>query len=216
MNGESRFLSEHGNEDVSNEAKEMPKFDEEELYRNLIFDAFTYGAEDGGLRSKSEINLIVCYVLSNTNSKLNSNLICETMVSGGIANYFEVANAISRLVENGIIIEDEEGFLTATSECKRLTEIIEKDLPYTLRERSIRISTKLAVTELYKKEDKVEIEENKNGKGFTVTLHVTDRDKEYMILTLNVPTYAQAEMIKTKFIEDPVKIYDNLITSLFE
>lgn len=214
MNMQSKFLSDEEFEEVRIEAEK--ETEKEDISRNLVFDAFTYGAEEGGLRSQSDINMIVCYVLANTTAKLNARLICDTMTSGGIANYFEVASAISRLKKHELILEDEEGYLTATDECKRMTEIIEKDLPFTLRERSIRISTKLAVTELYRKENNVEIEENKKGNGFTVTLHVMDRDKEYMVLTLAVPTYAQAEMVKNKFIEDPVKIYDNLFTSLFE
>lgn len=212
MNNDNEILSEKEFEEIRKSAE--IEVENEEPSRNLIFDAFTYGAEDGGLRSQSEIHMIVCYVLANTSSKLNAKLICDTMTQGGIANYFEVASAISRLKGNKLILEDEEGYLTATDECKRMTEIIENDLPYTLREKSIKISTKLAVTELYKKEDKVEIE--KDGNSFIVTLHVTDKDKDYMVLTLNVPTYAQAEMIKTKFIENPVKIYNNLISSLFD
>lgn len=37
-----------------------------------------------------------------------------------------------------------------------------------------------------------------------------------MTLTLNLPTSAQAEMVKEQFYSNPVKIYNNLIHSLFE
>lgn len=182
--------------------------------RNLVFDAFTYGIEDGGLRSQSEINMIICYVLTNAEAKLSKKVVCDTMTEGGIANYFETTSAVSKLIKNGIILEDENGYLIATKECQRATDIVEKDLPLSVREKSIKLSTKLAVSEMYRKENKVEIVEEKGS--YSVTLHVTDKDKDYMVLKLNVPTITQAETVKEKFLADPVKIYDNLISSIFE
>lgn len=194
---------------IENELKEGEATD-----RNLVFDAFTYGIEDGGLRSQSEINMIICYVLTNAETKLNKKVIVDTMTEGGIANYFETTSAVSKLIKNGIILEDENGYLIATKECQRATEIVEKDLPLSIREKSIKLSTKLAVSELYRKENKVEIVEENDS--FSVILHVTDKDKDYMVLKLNVPTITQAETVKEKFLADPVKIYDNLISSIFE
>lgn len=194
---------------IENELKEGEATD-----RNLVFDAFTYGIEDGGLRSQSEINMIICYVLTNAETKLNKKVIVDTMTEGGIANYFETTSAVSKLIKNGIISEDENGYLIATKECQRATEIVEKDLPLSIREKSIKLSTKLAVSELYRKENKVEIVEENDS--FSVILHVTDKDKDYMVLKLNVPTITQAETVKEKFLADPVKIYDNLISSIFE
>ena len=194
---------------IENELKEGEATD-----RNLVFDAFTYGIEDGGLRSQSEINMIICYVLTNAETKLNKKVIVDTMTEGGIANYFETTSAVSKLIKNGIILEDENGYLIATKECQRATEIVEKDLPLSIREKSIKLSTKLAVSELYRKENKVEIVEENDS--FCVILHVTDKDKDYMVLKLTVPTITQAETVKEKFLADPVKIYDNLISSIFE
>lgn len=193
---------------------ENDKNEGEATDRNLVFDAFTYGIEDGGLRSQSEINMIICYVLTNAGTKLSKKVVCETMTEGGIANYFETTSAVSKLIKNGIILEDENGYLIATKECQKATEIVEKDLPLSIREKSIKLSTKLAVSELYRKENKAEISEE-NG-SYSVTLHVTDKDKDYMVLKLNVPTITQAETVKEKFLDDPVKIYDNLISSIFE
>lgn len=178
------------------------------------FDAYTYGIKDGGLRSVSAINLLVCYVIANSAVKLTSKNICDAVSQGGIANYFETTQAISRLVRESIILEDEDGFLTATEECKKLTEVIENDLPYTVREASIKISKKLAEIDMYKKENKVEITEE--GGVYYVTMHITDKNTDFMVLKLIASTKEQAVVIKEKFLSDPTKIYDNLINSIFE
>lgn len=181
--------------------------------RNLNFDAYTYGIEPGGLRSKSDINTIICYTVTKSKVKLTAKNICDTMAEGGIANYFEVMDAFSRLLKTKIISEDENGYLIPSEQCEQLLEMVEMDLPLSIREKSINIATRLAAREIYSKENKVEIE--KDEQGFNVIMHVTDKGQDFMVLKLSVPTKEQAEVIKDKFLDDPVKVYDNLINSLF-
>lgn len=179
----------------------------------LDFDAFTGGIEDGGLRSSSTITILVCYILANCNEKITAKNMVDALVDGKIVNYFEISNAISKMIKKGHFAEDEEGYLTISEDCRFAVDIVEKDLPLTIREKSIALVRKLAAREINKKENKVEI--NEVDGGFEVTMHVSDIDKDFMKLTLRVPTITQAELIKEKFQEQPAKIYENLITSLF-
>ena len=59
-----------------------------------------------------------------------------------------------------------------------------------------------------------EIEECENG--FRVTLHVNDKEQDFMSLTLYVASKEQAVLIKEKFTNDPVKVYNSLINSIFK
>ncbi len=181
----------------------------------IKFDALTAGIEHGGLRSKAEINMMVCYIVSNANARITAKNIVDAMVTGSIANYFEISEAVAGTIKRGLVIEDENGYLTATDECKRMTEIVEKDLPFTIREKSIALTRKIASVDMYTKENKVEIVKKENG-SFNITMHITDLGNDFLILTLNVPTMTEAETIREKFLNDPVKIYDNLINSLFD
>lgn len=180
----------------------------------MDFDAFTAGIEDGGLRSSSTITILVCYILANIKEKITAQNIIDALVDGKIVNYFEASNAVSKMIKKGHFIQDDDGVLTITEDCKFAVDIVEKDLPITVREKSIALVRKLAEREIYKKENKVEIKEAEDG--YLITLHVSDVDKDFMILTLNVPTIAQAELIKEKFQQEPAKIYENLMNSIFE
>ncbi len=186
---------------------------EKEYNPAMDFDAFTAGIEDGGLRSSSTITILVCYILANCSEKITAQTIINALVNGKIVNYFEASNAISKMLKKAHFIEDENGYLTITKDCRFAVDIVEKDLPITIREKSIELVRKLAAEEVNKKENKVEIEETKNG--FDVILHVSDIDKDFMVLKLSVPTIAQAELIRDKFCENPAKIYENLMNSLF-
>ncbi len=192
---------------------EIENKSENEIDPRLRFDAFMAGVKDGGLRSTSSINLIVCYIIANISGKVTAQNIIDTMDEGMIANHFEISDAISRLKKSGVISEDENGVLHLSVKSNDNIDLIEKDLPLTIREKSIRICQNIIAKETYKRENKIEIVESK--KGYNVILRVSDKDNDFMTLNLYAATLTQAEMIKEKFITNPVRVYDNLIESIF-
>ncbi|MDE6111361.1 MAG: DUF4364 family protein [Eubacterium sp.] len=190
-------------EDIMNE-------NEKEI--DLRFDALTAGIEHDGLRSKADINTIICYMVAKSKVRLTQKAVCETLVEGAIANYFEIMDAFSRIFRDKIVTEDEDGFLVPSDKCTNLIEYVEKDLPLSVREKSIKMSAKIAAKEIYAKENKVEIEEAESG--YNITLHLSDNDEDFMVIKLNVPSVEEAEMIKENFLTDPAKIYNALINAL--
>lgn len=189
-------------------------FDEEKEFNpKMQFDAMIGGIEEGGLRSKSTIATIPCYIVANTKEKITAKNIIDAMVEGKIANYFEICNAIANLIKKGFFNEDLDGTLSITPECRQYVNAVQNDLPLTVREKSIELCRKIAAKEIYKKENKVEIEEL--DKGYIVTMHVSDKTSDFMTLSLTVPTAEQAQLIKGKFHDDPVSVYENLMNSIF-
>ena len=94
-----------------------------------------------------------------------------------------------------------------------LNELIEKDLPYTVREQSIKLVQKIMAKETYRRENEVTIE--KNGSAYMVNMKIADGSLEFMKLKLYAPTVEQAETIKERFITDPVRFYDTVIEAIF-
>lgn len=185
-----------------------------EYNHKLEFDAFTGGIEDGGLRSSSAIEILACYILANCSEKITAQNIIDAMVIGKIANYFEISNAIAKMIKNGKFIEDKDGYLIITDDCRFAVEIVENDLPITIRERSVEIVRKIVKREIDAKENKATIE--KVNDQFRITMHVSDKDRDFMVLSLYTPSEAQAEVIRDKFREHPAEIYENLINSIFD
>lgn len=183
--------------------KEKPNYD---------FDALPYGSADG-LRSTVDIYILICYVIVNSKERLTDDVLVKTMVEGDFANYFETTNALQKIKEKGLVTQNEHGFLKSANNCEYFVELVENELPYTMRKRAVELAAKLAVKELYRQENEVEVV--KNGDDYTVTMHFRDCGKDFMVLSLTVPTSAQAEMFKEQFYANPVKIYNNLINSLF-
>jgi len=179
------------------------------------FDAFNAGVEPGGLRNRNEIKILVCYMLKTLESKITKQQINEVMQSQGLANYFEVNQAISELLSQGSIdceyVEDEE-VLTVTEMGRRVVFELERDLPRTVREKAIKSAIKTLTIAKNEQENKIEITPLENGCHITFTME--DKQDVMMKLTIYVADRAQAELVRKNFLEDPTRVYSNILSSL--
>lgn len=179
----------------------------------LRFDAFMANVKDGGLRSVSSIYMLVCYIVANMNKRVSAATIIEAVNDAMIANYFEISDAVNKLIKAGTINEDENKMLYMDEQDVKEISLIEKDLPLTIRQRSIKACQKVIARESYKRENKV-ICEKVDG-GYKVHLKVSDNTTDFMNLELFAVTDTQAEIIKDKFISDPAAVYETLIDAIF-
>lgn len=177
------------------------------------FDAIAGESESGVLRDRATIRVAVCYILENVKEDLTADIIIEAMTAGEIANYYEASAAVTDLIQDGIIDEQENGTLHLSSKGASSVEFLEDSLPKTVREKSIGAVMKLAAREMYKKQTRCTVEKAENG--WRVILHVNDKENDFMTLTLYTASKEQAVVIQEKFTDDPVKVYNNLIQSIF-
>ena len=180
----------------------------------MIFDALDAGIEPGGLRSRREIRLLVCFILANIDQPVRREHILTAAVEGAFANFFEISSAVADLLEAGNITEDEKGFLHITQESKESIDLLEADLPYTVREKSTALCAKLALREIYRKDNKAVITKSKRGYYVDCYMKAED-DDDILTFRLYSGTISQAELVRERFLDDPIAIYDNLIESMF-
>lgn len=181
----------------------------------MEFDAFDAGIEPGGLRSQREIRLVVCYLLANIEQPVKRTHIVEAMTQGSLANYFEISSAVADMLVYHNITEDSDGFLHLNEERRSAIDELETELPLTVRERAVALCTRLVLKERYRKENRVEIVPYKNG--FYVNCSVmADEADDILSFRLYAGSITQAEMIKERFYNNPVLLYDRVIDALFE
>ena len=77
----------------------------------MEFDAFTGGIEPGGLRSKDEIRILICYLLTSVSAPLSREDILSIMQENGFANYFEVTYFVPDEHKEGGSYEHVTGYL---------------------------------------------------------------------------------------------------------
>ena len=180
----------------------------------MRFDASMANVQDGGLRSVSAINMLVCYLVSNLNGKISIQTLLEATDESMVSNHFETSNAITKLLKSQTIKQNEDGMLYMDDKDIVDVELIELDLPLTVRQRSFEACQRIISKETYKRENRAIVEPYDTG--YLVKLSVSDYDTDFLKLELYAPTKVQAEMIKDKFISNPVKVYEILIKSIFE
>lgn len=182
----------------------------------MEFDAFDAGIELGGLRNREEIRLLICYLLKTIDKPLEKSQLNDAVLENGLANYFEVNQALTELLSNASIdtvIENDEECLVILPRGREIAESLETTLPITVRERAVNSAIKLMTFKRVEKENKVEIIKLDNG-GYNVVFSLMSGNDELMRLTLFAGDSLQAQTIKENYLKDPVKLYSSIITAL--
>ena len=89
---------------------------------------------------------------------------------------------------------------------------MEHDIPFTVREQAFNAAVRLQTRLRRERENKIQID--RVEKGCNVTLSVVDADDEIMSVKLFVADYDQALAVKERFLEDPVRVYSNIVALL--
>ena len=178
-------------------------------------DAFTAGVDFGGLRTRQEIKLLICFLLESLEKPLSKAQINEIMQGQGLANYFEVNQALDELFTAGTVdievLEDQE-MLLLTQDVRAAAKILENELPKAVREKAINAAVKMQTKARRMRENKIEVEKLENG--YHVTFTISDKEDVLMRLTVYVADIAQVETVKQGFLNDPVSLYSAIIASL--
>ncbi len=182
----------------------------------MDFDAFDAGIELGGLRSRDDIRLLICYLLKSVDAPMTRQMLNDAMQEDGLANFFEVGQAIEELLKTGNItadILDDEEVITVTQRGREAAELLQTSLPKTVREKAVNSAIKLVTRAKVERDNKIEVKKEDDG-GYTITFTLFDRGTELMKLSIYVVDSLQLEQVKQNFINDPVKVYSSIITSL--
>ncbi len=178
-------------------------------------NTFSQGVAPGGLRERTEIKLLICYLLKTLKRSLTRGQINEILQEYRIANYFEVNTAISELVTAGQLVSalndgDEEITLTGRAELD--VNLLERDLPRSVKEKSIRSALKILQRERIEKESIVEVSPLEHG--FHITFTVRDMETELLKITVYVADESQIEIAKRNFYNNATEIYSGVISAL--
>lgn len=176
-------------------------------------DAFTAGIEPGGLRSKDEIRILLCYLLTSVGAPLPREAILQSVQENGLANYFEVTDALKELTANGNLLLGESGY-RASRQAQQIARQLDTALPYSVRTKALQAALRLLAQARRERENAVEIDPT--AEGVRVTCHISGGPArgDLMTLALMVPDMQQAALVKQAFQKAPDHIYQVLLALL--
>ncbi len=182
----------------------------------MEMDAWNLGIEPGGLTSKTEIKLLICYLLKSLDAPLSKLQLSDIIQGEGLANYFELIQALDELIRDDNVRMDLDGtdeILTVTIKGIEAVKNLEMDfLPRSVKEKAVNTAIRLQTLARREKENKIEVEKLENG--FNVTFFFGDEKNQLMKLTIYVADEIQVETVRKNFLDDPIKLYSEIITSL--
>ena len=152
-------------------------------------DAFDEGIALGGLRSKREIKVLICYLFASVNDSLSESLVTEAIIEYELANFFEVKAAFDELLrgENlrkAGIVDNEQTYLL-TEQGKMIASQLESTLAYSVKEKALKCAVELLAERKTARENTVEITKDENG--YRVNCHVSGGDVDLLQFSLYAP-----------------------------
>lgn len=180
----------------------------------MSFDALTGGIEFGGLRTKNDIKILICYILANMKVPMSPDNIVYILQENGLANYFEIVDAFSDLVSNKNIVcsEKNKDEFIVTESGQLIAKQLESLVPLSIRDRAVAAAVGLISKIKREAENTVKIE--KIEKGYIVDCHISDGKMDLMNIKLYVPDMMQANMVKSNFHKEPELVYNCLLSLL--
>ena len=165
----------------------------------MLNDAFTAGVVPGGLISHSEIKILICDVLRSLKEPAAHGDVVNSLTDRGLANYFELNDAISELLNAGHLVQEGEVYsLSPTG--RQIAEMLAGDLPATVRERALSAVSRAVEDSKKKRQNLAEIVRTESG--YEVRCSIVDEAAGPLYrLTLYAPTRSAAETIRDNFID---------------
>ena len=178
----------------------------------MEFDAFTGGIAPGGLRSKSDIRILICYILKSVHAPLSGEDIINILQEKALANYFEANDALSALEALGNIRREEDGTYVLEPQGESVADSLDVLLPLSVRDKAVSAAMAMLANAKVERENLVTTQRLENG--YNVTCHISGGDMELMKLSVYVPDLYQARIVKKNFHRDPQRVYNLLLAAL--
>ncbi|MBQ3331196.1 MAG: DUF4364 family protein [Ruminococcus sp.] len=180
----------------------------------MAFDTFDEGISLGGMRSKTEIRTLICYLFKSVGMPMAKDTVVNALMEKGLANYFETSASFDDLVRNGNIeeVDHEKELFFNTDNGNMIATQLEDTLAPTVKERAVECALSLLKQEQVESENRVTIAKCDNG--YTVTCCISGGDMELLSFSLYVPDKQQARIIRKNFYKNPDMFYSVMIAML--
>ncbi|MBQ8203155.1 MAG: DUF4364 family protein [Clostridia bacterium] len=177
-------------------------------------DASSAGVNLGGLFGIAEIKILICYIFTTINEPIPANMLANLLHYEGIANGFEVSDAIVSLVRSGHLVlhNKAEDTYMITENGVNVAKTLQTSLSYTVKDRACAAAIKMLSR--FKNAKDTEIKTVKENGASYVVCSLLDGEKPFMSIKVMVTDEDQAHVIKESFLQDPAAIYKKLIEML--
>ncbi|MDO5124381.1 MAG: DUF4364 family protein [Eubacteriales bacterium] len=177
----------------------------------MAFDAFDEGIALGGVRSKTEVRILICYLLASVDVPMTKENVIDALLEKGLTNYFEASSCFDDLADRGNIkkLDDNPKYYVPTENGRTVARDLADNLPLTVRERAYECALNLLLQEKNERENKVSVE--KCDHGYNMTCSISGGDMNLMEVSLFLADSDQVKTVKKNFYKNPQLFYKVMI-----
>ena len=171
------------------------------------------GVPPGGLHSREEIRLLLCWLAGNLAQPLTEPLAEQVFAGEGFANYFEYTAALHALLKAGQLtmsVEAGESVLRLNPKVAHAAEELAKELPRRVRDRALHTAEQVQAQSRRERENGITVYPAGGG-GCYMTFRQGKGGDMLMAVTLYAPDRETAEAMRVKFLEHPGRLYSAVI-----
>lgn len=181
------------------------------MTQNNIFDTFDEGIIPGGMRTKTEIKMLICYIFRAVNKPLSKEIVVNAILEKALANYFEACSCFDDLVNLNNLKKSDSGdnLFELTRNGKMVADQLENTLAYSVKEKAYACTLELLEKQRIEKENKVTITPAENG--CYVNCSISGGDMNLMSFQLYVPDINQARVVRKNFHKSPETVYKVMV-----
>lgn len=186
-------------------------------------DAFPVDDTKNGIRSTEKIKILICYVMNTVKAPLSRTLIQSILYDNGIANYFEISQAVDDLLQVKAIeaseYENGEMLFKINDKGEKISKELENELSVYIKNKAVKAAMLTLIYEKRKKENDITITKISDKRyRLDITMYAgmekEKSDDELLKVSVYVTDSLQAEAMKQSFINNPVTLYEKVIEGL--
>ncbi len=171
-------------------------------------DTITVGVSPDGIKNRSDIRVLICYMLDQFPEPLTKGDVIELIFTNQFANYIETLSCIEHLVSNDHLMHNPEtDALLLAPLGKRVADDLSERLPYTIRKKSREVIDRLLSRRRNERENGFEVCEQEGGYKVVCTIGSKNTEDAIMSLTLFLPTQERVKEARDRFFDDPEGLY---------
>ena len=177
-------------------------------------DAMSAGVLNGGLFNTTEIRILICYILNAIKEPVPAAMLANILHFEGIANGFEVSDAMSALTKNGQIapVDSDETYYEITESGRQIADELDSTLSLTVRKRAY-IATLKMLAKIKNARGTRFCLSNENGHSY-LTCSAVDGKVTLIEIKMLIPDEKSGTYIREKFLENPSEIFSDIIEKL--